>query len=109
VQELAWAGNVPWPDHMAGSAEALRLAGVLDRATPYELARIGRAMFAEAKAARQRAARKRRREYRARLGLAGTDTRRPVRIPREVPPEEAEMYGDLARLDHSARIAGRLR
>ena len=57
MQELAWAGNVPWPDHMAGSAEALRLAGVLDRATPYELARIGRAMFAEAKAARQRAAR----------------------------------------------------
>ena len=109
AQDMARAGNVPWPDHMTGSVEALRLGGELDRATPYELARIGHAMLAEAKAARRRAARKRRREYRARLGLAGTDTRRPVRVPSGIPPEERALYRDLIALNRSLSIAARLR
>lgn len=108
AQEGARAGNVPWPESMTGSLEALRLADELDQATLYELRNIGRGMAAADKAAKERAARKRRRELRARLGLTGTDTRRPVRVPRGIPPEEHDMFRQLIMLDRSASIAARL-
>jgi hypothetical protein len=65
-------------------------------------------MAAADKAVKERAARKRNRELRARLGLTGTDGRRPVRIPRGVPDEERAMLEQLAALDRESSIAARL-
>lgn len=70
--------------------EAFCLATELDQATAHELRNIGRGMAAEDKAAKARAARKRRRELRARLGLTGIDALRPLRIPCDIPPEERD-------------------
>ena len=109
AQERARAGDDMMPGHMRTNLEALHLGDELDRATFRELRSIGRAMAAEDKAARKRADRKRRRGYRARLGLAGTDTRRPVRVPSGISPEEQAMYRDLIRFDRAASVAARLR
>jgi len=107
VQERAQAGNISVPEHMTANVEVLYLGSELDRATPAELRKIGRGMLAEDKAAKERAARKRRRELRAQLGLSGTDGRRPVRIPRGLPPEERAMLVRLAALDQPASRAER--
>jgi hypothetical protein len=92
---------------MTANAEALDLSSESDRATPAELRKIGRGMLAEDKAAKERVARKRHRELRAQLGLSGTDGRRPVRIPRSLPPEERAMLVRLAALDQPASHAAR--
>jgi transcriptional regulator with XRE-family HTH domain len=105
AQERARAGDDLMPEHMRANLEALFLGDELDRATPHQLRSIGRAMAAEDNAAKKRAARKRRRELRARLGLAGADIRRPVRVPRE----EREMYAQLMAFDRAAYAAARLR
>lgn len=109
AQEGARAGKLPWPESITGSIEALLLADQLDRATLHELRNIGRGMARDDKAAKHRAARKRRRELRAALGLTGTDPRRPVRIPRGIPQEEHAMYEALIMLERSSSIAARLR
>jgi Helix-turn-helix len=92
VQDRARSADAPCPEPGGLSAEALLLADEFDRATPYELRKIGQAMAAEDKAAKKRAARKRNREVRARLGLTGTDTRRPVGIPAGIPESDREVY-----------------
>ena len=105
AQDRARSGDVPWPEPGALSTEALLLADELDRATPHELRKIGRGMAAADKAAKERAARKRRRELRAQLGLTGSDTRRPIRIPRGLPTEERAMLLSLRELDRATTIA----
>jgi DNA-binding XRE family transcriptional regulator len=42
VQEMAGRGEVPWPDGLTGSVEALAVAGTLASARPRQLAAIGR-------------------------------------------------------------------
>jgi hypothetical protein len=92
AQERARAGDDMVPEHARTNLEALFLGDELDRATLHELRSIGRGMAAEDKAARKRADRKRRREQRARLGLAGADIRRPVRFPRGLPEADRVAY-----------------
>ncbi len=106
VQERARAGNLAVPEHMITNMEAMYLGNELDHATPVELRKIGRGMVAEDKAARERAARKRQRELRARLGLTGTDTRRAARIPRGLPPEDKALLLGLAAFDRAASRRG---
>jgi len=110
AQEAARAGKVPWPESMTGNTEALLLADELDRGNLHELRNIGRGIVAADKARRAREGRRRNRELRARLGLTGTDARRPVRIPRGIPADEREMYMNLIQLkrstDHLTRYRG---
>jgi DNA-binding XRE family transcriptional regulator len=107
AQESARAGDVPWPEHT--TLEALHLGNELDSATWSELRTVGRGMVAEDRAAQARAARKKRRELRAQLGLTGTDTRRPIRVPRGLPPEEREIFQRLAVLEQATSAAARFR
>ena len=110
AQERARAGNIAVPEHMIANLEALHLANEFDRATLFELAAIGRAMAAEGQgSARRRADRKRRRELRARLGLTGTDPRRPVRIPRGLPAADREVYELAIALRRTSPSAARRR
>ena len=108
AQEAARAGGLPWPEHAIGSREAFHLATELDQANLHELRNIGRGIVAADKAAKQRTARKRHRELRARMGLTGTDSRRPVRIPRGIPPEERAIYEQMIMLSRSSSAAARL-
>jgi hypothetical protein len=59
VQELARSGHAPWPPGLAGSIEALAVAGVLAGASRRELAAIGRAAIAVNDYARLTARRRR--------------------------------------------------
>ena len=58
-------------------------------------------MAAADKASAERERRRRNRKLRARLGLTGTDIRRPVRIPRGIPDADREMYMSLIELRRS--------
>lgn len=107
MQQAARAGQFRWPESI--SQEALHLGNQLDSANVHELLMIGRGMVAEEKAARERAARKRNRELRAQLGLTGTDTRRPIRIPRGLPENERAMLLSLRELDRATGMARTLR
>jgi transcriptional regulator with XRE-family HTH domain len=109
AQEAARAGGLPWPEHAIASREVFCLATELDQANLHELRNIGRGIIAADKARAARERRRRNREMRARLGLTGTDSRRPIRIPRGIPAEEREMYANLIQLkrstDHLSRGA----
>ena len=109
VQEGARSGRMPWPEQATLSSEAFHLATELDQASIHELRNIGRGIVAADKAGATRERRRRKRELRAALGLTGTDTRRPPRIPHGIPPEERQMLEQLAALDREALIAARLR
>jgi len=101
AQEAARSGLVPWPEQAVSNMEAFHLATELDQANLHELRNIGRGMAAADKASAERERRRRNREMRARLGLTGTDTRRPVRIPRVIPDADRELYMSLIELRRS--------
>ena len=77
AQKAAASGALDWPEGARSSPEVLALANEFGSASPYELARIGRAYLASQRAQAERHRRKRSRELRASLVLTGVPSMHP--------------------------------
>jgi transcriptional regulator with XRE-family HTH domain len=105
AQKRAREGLVPWPEAAYRSIEVDFLAREIGAANLSEFRSVGRGMAADAKATVARQRRRQRREVRARLGLTGTDGRRPVRVPRNIPAGEHDLYRQAIELEREASTA----